>query len=186
MSHMPEEIRRVYAEADCLFTESEVEKAIDNMARAISYDLEDSNPIIFSIMNGGLVLTGKLVTQLGFPLEISYMHATRYRGETTGSNDLDWKALPPQAIAGRTVLIVDDIYDEGATLGHIIDFCREQGVKDIKIAVLLDKKHNRKARPDITPDYIGLECPDRYVFGYGMDYKNYWRNAPGIYAVKGL
>jgi hypoxanthine phosphoribosyltransferase len=186
MSHIPEEIRQVYAEADCLFTENDVERAIDDMARAISFELEDSNPIIFSVMNGGLVLTGKLVTQLGFPLEISYMHATRYRGETTGSAKLDWISYPQQPLKGRSILIVDDIYDEGTTLGAIVDYCRENDVKDIKIAVLLDKQHNRKARPDIVPDYIGLDCQDRYVFGYGMDYKGYWRNAPGIYAVKGL
>lgn len=185
MTAIPENIRQVYAEADCLYTESEVEKAIDNMARQISFDLEDANPIVFSVMNGGLVLTGQLATKLGFPLEISYLHATRYRGETRGST-LDWISFPVPEIKDRTILIVDDIYDEGATLGAIVDFCKEKQAADIKVAVLLDKHHDRKARPDIVPDYIGLTCQDRYVFGYGMDYKGYWRNAPGIYAVKGL
>ncbi len=184
MVAIPNEIKQVMAEADCLFTETHVERAIDNMAADISKDLAEKNPIVFSVMNGGMVLTGKLVTKLGFPLEISYLHATRYRGETSGA-ELEWRTYPKQSLKGRTVLIVDDIYDEGATMGAIVDHCREAGVGEIYLAVLVDKQHNRKARTDIIPDYIGLQCEDRYVFGYGMDYKGYWRNAPGVYAVKG-
>ncbi len=172
-------------EADELFSEAQVEQAISEMATKIEADLADKNPIVFSVMNGGLVLTGKLVTKLGFPLEVSYLHATRYRDKTSGA-DLEWRAYPAQSLKGRTILVVDDIYDEGATLGAIVDHCREEGVAEIHIAVLVNKEHDRKARPDIVPDYTGLVCEDRYVFGFGMDYKGYWRNAPGIYAVKGL
>ena len=86
----------------------------------------------------------------------------------------------------RDVLIIDDILDEGHTLGAIIDFCRHAGASRVYTAVLIDKDHQRKARPDLQADFIGLQCIDRFIFGYGMDYKGYWRNAPGIYAVKGL
>lgn len=185
MIAIPSEIQQVRNEADCLFTETQVEQAIDTMAVAISKDLADKNPIVFSVMNGGLVLTGKLVTKLGFPLEISYLHATRYRDKTRGT-DLEWRTYPQQSLKDRAILVVDDIYDEGSTLGAIVDHCKAEGVGQIHIAVLVDKQHDRKARPDIVPDYIGLQCEDRYVFGYGMDFKGYWRNAPGIYAVKGL
>ena len=185
MTAIPSDIQQVWNEADCLFTEAQVEHAIDTMATEISKDLADKNPIVFSVMNGGLVLTGKLVTKLGFPLEISYLHATRYRDKTRGA-DLEWRTYPQQSLKDRAILIVDDIYDEGATLGAIVDHSRKEGASEIHIAVLVDKQHDRKARPDIIPDYIGLQCEDRYVFGYGMDYKGYWRNAPGIYAVKGL
>lgn len=184
MNVIPAEIQQVMAEAVCLFPESQVEMAIDNMAQGISKQLADKNPIVFSVMNGGIVLTGKLVTKLGFPLEVSYLHASRYR-DTTVATDLQWIAYPRQSLRGRTVLIVDDIYDEGTTLGAIVDYCQEQEAEDIHIAVLVDKQHNRKTRTDIIPNYIGLQCEDRYVFGYGMDYKGYWRNAPGIFAVKG-
>ena len=185
MSSIPGDIQKVMDEADCLFHEQQVETAIDTIASQITEDLQEKNPIVFSVMNGGLVLTGKLVTKLGFPLEISYLHATRYRNETRGA-ELDWKAFPAQPLKGRAILIVDDIYDEGATLGAIVDHCKEEEVGEIHIAVLVDKQHDRKARPDIKPDYVGLQCEDRFVFGFGMDYKGYWRNAPGIYAVKGL
>ncbi|WP_428241247.1 hypoxanthine-guanine phosphoribosyltransferase [Gynuella sp.] len=185
MTPVPGDIQQVMDEADCLFSESQIEVAIDRMAKEISNDISGKNPIVFSVMNGGLVLTGKLVTKLGFPLEVSYLHATRYRNETRGS-ELDWKAFPAQQLKDRTILIVDDIYDEGSTLGAIVDHCRNEQVGDLHVAVLLNKLHDRKARPDILPDYIGLECEDRFVFGFGMDYKGYWRNAPGIYAVKGM
>jgi hypoxanthine phosphoribosyltransferase len=178
-------IRQVMAEADCLYSNAEVEVAIDSMAAAINSEMAESNPVVFCVMNGGLIFSGKLLPKLNFPLELSYLHATRYRNETSGG-ELFWKAKPEISFIDRDVLIIDDILDEGHTLGAIIDFCRHAGAKNVRIAVLVDKTHDRKARPDLKADYVGMPCIDRYVFGYGMDYKGYWRNAPGIYAVKGL
>ncbi|MGB0468405.1 MAG: hypoxanthine-guanine phosphoribosyltransferase [Pontibacterium sp.] len=178
-------IKQVYMQADLLHGELEVEQAIHNMAIAITDDMLDKNPVVFSIMNGGLVIGGKLLTRLNFPMEAGYMHATRYRNSTTG-HGLEWKVRPHIDFKDRTVLIVDDILDEGHTLAEIYDFCQAEGARETKIAVLVDKKHDRKARPELKADFVGLEIEDRYIFGYGMDYKGYWRNAPGIYAVKGL
>ncbi|GGO82278.1 hypoxanthine-guanine phosphoribosyltransferase [Marinobacterium nitratireducens] len=178
-------IRQVYAEADLLHSADEVEAAIDTMAAAISARLGDRNPVLFSIMNGGLVIGGKLLTRLEFPLESSYLHATRYRNTTSG-HELEWKVPPMVGFRDRPVLIIDDILDEGHTLAAIIDHFRREGASEVYTAVLIDKVHDRKARPDLKADFVGLETEDRYVFGYGMDYKGYWRNAPGIFAVKGL
>lgn len=178
-------IRQVMAEADCLFTEAEVEAAIDRVAVAINAELAERNPVVFCVMNGGLIFAGKLMTKLDFPLELSYLHATRYRNETRGG-DLFWKAKPEVSFIDRDVLIIDDILDEGHTLSAIIDFCRHSGARAVHTAVLIDKEHQRKSSPDLKADYVGLNCADRYIFGYGMDYKGYWRNAAGIYAVKGL
>lgn len=178
-------IKQIYIEADLLHGEAEVEQAIDKMAAAITEDWADANPVIFSILNGGLVIGGKLLTKLNFPLEASYMHATRYRNTTTG-NELEWKVRPFVDFKDRPVLIVDDILDEGHTLAAIIKYCEEQGASDVRVAVLVDKVHDRKARPGMEADYTGLKVEDRYLFGYGMDYHGYWRNAPGIFAVKGM
>ncbi|WP_312376486.1 hypoxanthine-guanine phosphoribosyltransferase [Pseudomonas oryzihabitans] len=177
-------IRQVMQEADCLYDEAQVEAAIDRIAAAITADLAERNPVVFCVMNGGLILTGKLATRLNFPLEMSYLHATRYRNETTGG-ELFWKAKPEVSFIDRDVLIVDDIFDEGHTLKAIIDFCRHAGAREVHTAVLIDKTHDRKVK-GLQASYVGLPCIDRYIFGYGMDYKGYWRNAPGIYAVKGL
>lgn len=178
-------IRQVMAEADCLYNDAEVDAAIGRVAQAINADLAERNPVVFCVMNGGLIFSGKLLPKLDFPLELSYLHATRYRNETTGG-ELFWKAKPEISFIDRDVLIVDDILDEGHTLSAIIDFCRHAGAREVHTAVLIDKDHDRKARPDLKADYVGLSCVDRYIFGYGMDYKGYWRNAPGIFAVKGL
>ncbi|MGH8435967.1 MAG: hypoxanthine-guanine phosphoribosyltransferase [Pseudomonas sp.] len=178
-------IREVMAQADCLYNEAEVEAAIDSVAVAINAELAERNPVVFCVMNGGLIFSGKLLPKLNFPLELSYLHATRYRNETSGG-DLFWKAKPEVSFIDRDVLIIDDILDEGHTLGAIFDFCRHAGAAKVHIAVLIDKTHDRKARPDLQASYVGLPCIDRYIFGYGMDYKGYWRNAPGIYAVKGM
>ena len=177
-------IQRVLDEADCLYNEQQIEDAIRTMGETISAEMANSNPLVFSVMNGGLVITGKLLTHLHFPLEASYVHATRYRDQLSGGH-LEWKVRPTQPLKGRTVLIVDDILDEGHTLDAIVDFCKEQGAADVKTAVLIDKKHNRKARPGLKADFCGLEIKDRYIFGYGLDYQGYWRNANGIFALKG-
>lgn len=178
-------IRQIMDEADCLHDQEEVEACIGRVAREITAALHDRNPVVFCVMNGGLIFSGQLLTRLNFPLEQSYLHATRYRNQTRGG-DLFWKAKPEVSFIDRDVLIVDDILDEGHTLMAIIDFCRHAGARSVYTAVLLDKQHGRKADPAFKADFVGIECADRYVFGYGMDYKGYWRNAPGIYAVKGM
>lgn len=179
------QMQTVYDEADCLFTEQQVTAALDRLAADISDSLADRCPIIFTVMNGGLIITGQLATRLHFPLQMEYLHATRYRHETTGGA-LHWQVHPTLPVAGRTVLILDDILDEGHTLDAIVDYCREQGAREVLTAVLVDKQHDRKARPGLKADFTGLDVEDRFLFGYGMDYKGYWRNAPGIFAVRGL
>ncbi|MGM0569296.1 hypoxanthine-guanine phosphoribosyltransferase [Marinobacter sp.] len=185
MTDTVDEMNQVMAEADCLVSEEQVYQAIDTMAGQITTALKDSNPLLFCVMNGGLILTGQLLPRLKFPIQAEYLHATRYRQETTGGI-LEWKLRPEADMNGRTVLIVDDILDEGTTLNAIADYCAAHGASEVLTAVLVDKQHERKARPGLKADFTGLEVEDRFLFGFGMDYKGYWRNAPGIYAVKGL
>ena len=82
------------------------------------------------------------------------------------------------------MLVVDDILDEGITLAALLNYCRDAGATEVLSAVLVRKDRPRSV--DLIPDFVGLEIPNRYIFGYGMDYHGYWRNAAGIYAVKGL
>ena len=177
----PDEILAVSRRADCLHTEAEVEAAIDALAGQVSTALRDRNPLLLCLMNGGLVFSGKLLTRLAFPLQIDYLHATRYRNNTQGS-ELEWHRLPALSLHGRDVLILDDILDEGATLAAVVAHCRAQGAARVLIAVLVDKHHERKV-PGIRADFVGLRVEDRYLYGYGMDYRGYLRNAAGIYAV---
>jgi len=177
----PESIAQVYERARCLYSETEVEAALDKMADSISFSLKEFNPVMLCVMNGGLIVSGKLATRLDFPLQIDYLHATRYRDQTTGS-ELQWKVYPSLSLQNRVVLIVDDIFDEGATLEQIVAYCQKQGASHVCTAVLVDKNHNRKMTT-LKADFIGIEAEDSYLFGYGMDYKGYFRNAAGIFAV---
>ncbi len=183
MSVTAQEAAQVWAEADCIFDEAAVEAAIDGWAERIADVLRGRNPVVLTVMNGALIPSARLLTRLDFPLECDYLHATRYRGATSGG-ELHWYAKPRTDLSGRVVLLVDDILDEGYTLVAILEWLQGQGSEAVYTAVLADKRHTRKA--DVQADFVALELPDRYVFGYGMDYKEYLRNAPGIFAVKGL
>ena len=178
------EAHKVMAEADLLVAESEVENAIKRMAVEITGQLKESSPVLLCIMNGGLIFTGQILPRLVFPLEVDYVHATRYGHEVNGTN-LHWTVRPQLDLHGRTVLLLDDILDEGVTLAGIADYCRQQGAAKVLMAVLVEKLHLRKVTPGMRADFSGIEVGDRFLFGYGLDFKGYWRNAPGIYAVKG-
>jgi hypoxanthine phosphoribosyltransferase len=185
MSVSLEEVDLVWREADCLFNREEVRAAIDVMAEKISAELKNTNPLVLCLMSGGMVIGGKLMPRLDFHLQLDYIHATRYRNQTAGAAEIEWIVKPRHELEDRTVLIVDDILDEGITLHEVINWCQQQGAKKIYSAVLVEKHHDRRQPPGLKADFVGLDVSDRYVFGYGMDYKGYLRNAPGIYAVKG-
>jgi hypoxanthine phosphoribosyltransferase len=180
---MLEEILAVQREAERLYSEAEVEAAIDRVAQAVAARLGGSNPLLLTVLNGGVIFSGKLLTRLHFPLQIDAVNASRYRGATQGG-DIHWLLQPQTPLAGRTVLLVDDVLDEGITLAAIIQWCQQQGARAVYVAVLVDKQIGRE-RP-CRADFVGLEAENRYLFGYGMDYKNYLRNAPGIFVCKGL
>ncbi len=179
-----DEANTILTTADLLITKAEVEVAITRLAHEITCQLDGATPVLLCVMNGGLIFTGQLLTQLVFPLEVDYVHATRYGHETNGAN-LHWTVRPQLDLKGRTVLLLDDILDEGVTLAAIADYCRQQGAAEVLMAVLVEKLHLRKVTPGMRADFTGIEVGDRFLFGYGLDYKGYWRNAPGIYAVKG-
>ncbi len=178
------EIERAMAEADCLVPDEGVEAALDRLAEGITDRLRHTNPLVFCVMNGGLILAGRLLPRLPFPLEVSYLHASRY-GHALQGNLLDWRVRPTQDLRGRTILVLDDILDEGHTLLAILDYLKAEGAGQVFSAVLVHKLHDRKAYPGMRADFTGLDVADRFLFGCGMDYKGYWRNAPGIYALKG-
>ena len=179
-----EETAQVLAEADLLYTSDQISAAVERMAAVVSERLAGTNPLILSVMVGGLLPTAQLISRLSFPLDIDYVHATRYRNDVRGSK-LHWIAKPSTALEGRTVLVVDDILDEGITLAAILDWLRAEDTAAVYSAALVHKDHDRK--PAIKrADFTGLTVPDRYVFGAGMDYKGRLRQVSGIYAVKGL
>lgn len=174
-------ISDVLARADIIHSAETVVAAYQRMAEDITAVLGDKNPLVLCVMKGAVVFAGQLLPLLHFPMDFDYIHATRYRNETYGS-ELDWRVFPGDIMAGRQILVLDDILDEGHTLAAIRDRCIEEGAEAFYSAVLLEKKLE-KAKP-IAADFIGLEVPDRYVFGCGMDVNGLWRNLPAIYALR--
>ena len=179
---IPDKIQTVFDKSRQLYSTAEVEDALDRLSVAIRAQLADKNPVLLCVMIGGLVPLGNLLPRLDFPLEVDYLHATRYQGKTEG-HELVWKVKPSLSLKDRTVLIVDDILDAGVTLTAIVEEVRRLGAAEVYIAVLVDKRHKRAQSRMVRADFVGLEVDDHYIFGYGMDYHEYLRNAPGIFVV---
>lgn len=176
-----QQLKTFLGEVDELYNLQQINHALEEMALLISRDYENKNPLVIGVMNGAIVTLGHLLPKFPFLLEVDYCHASRYGVKTTGG-DIQWSAHPRKSLNGRHVLLVDDIFDEGVTLKHIAAYCKEQGAISVKTAVLLNKHHARKVE-NFTVDYTALPVDDRYVFGFGLDYKGYYRNAPGVYAI---
>ncbi len=170
----------ILTQATELYAADEVALTVQRMADEITAKLATENPLVLCVMKGAVVFAGQLLPLLKFPIGFDYLHATRYRDQTRGG-ELDWKFFPENGIAGRQVLVLDDILDEGHTLAAIRDRCLAEGAVGFYSAVLLEKILPRP-KP-ITADFVGIRVPDRYVFGCGMDVNGFWRNLPAIYAL---
>ena len=175
------EARGLLNSADVLFTADQVSAAVEKMAEDITALLGNSYPLVLSVMGGAVVFTGQLLPRLAFPLDFDYLHATRYGPETQGGK-ISWRAAPWTSVKGRSVLVVDDILDEGLTLAAVRESLLRLGATEVLTAVFSDKE-NGKNKP-LKADFVGLSLPDRFVFGFGMDAGGAWRNLPAIYARK--
>ena len=177
-----EDAVQVLRQADCVADEAAVAAAYDRMAQAITREYAGLDPLMLAVMIGGLQPAAEIMRRLDFPFQLDYLHATRYRGATSGGG-LVWKRQPDAALHGRHVLVIDDILDEGPTLVAVRRALLEFQPASLRFAVLAQKRHNRLAE-GAHAEFVGLQLPDRYVFGCGMDYREYWRQLPAIYAVK--
>jgi len=173
--------QRLLDEADLLCAADEVERAVHRMAADISAKLADEFPVVLSVMGGAAVFTGRLLPLLAFPLEFGAIEVTRYNNDTQG-REISWRLAPRDNVRDRTVLVVDDILDEGITLAAIRQKLVDMGARRVLAAVLADKEIGRP-KP-AHADFVGVTVPNRYVFGFGMDAYGLWRNLPAIYALK--
>lgn len=166
--------------AEMICTSSEVELAIQRLAAFITADYQHRFPLLLTVMTGGVFFAGQLLPKLNFPLHCDYIHASRYAGATQGGK-LEWHAMPTEPVLNRDVVLLDDILDEGHTLLSIQQALLKQGAKSVACAVLTNKLTG-KIKP-IQAEYIGIDLPNRFVFGCGMDIHGLWRNLPAIYAL---
>ncbi len=175
----PEQARRILDAATVVHDADTVRQAIARVAVAIDVEIGEANPLVMTVLQGGLFFAGQLLPLLGFPMQQTSVHVSRYSNGAPG--DLMWVARPTVAVAGRTVLLVDDVFDEGLTLAAIAAELAEQGAERVCSAVIANKQVPKKSA--YRPDFVALECGDEYLFGCGMDVQGYWRNLPAIYAV---
>ncbi len=176
--------RALLANAELIVSEAEVRAAVEKVASQLNSrfgdEAEPSFPLVLSVMSGAVIFTGQLLPLLNFPLEFDYIHVTRYGREDKGGM-VEWKVEPRVNLLGRTVIVLDDILDEGETLAHIQRRLLAMGAGKVVLAIFADKDIG-KSKP-VTPDYVGVTLPNRFVVGFGMDAYGYWRNLPGIWAI---
>lgn len=168
-------------EAELIYSAVEVQAALVRVAQEVNAAMSNTHPLLLSVMGGAVVFTGQLLPLLTFPLDFDYVHVSRYGGGPQGG-EVRWRVEPRENVAGRVVLVVDDILDEGETMAVIRQRVLELGASAFYAAVFADKM-NGKAKP-ISANFVGLNLPNRFVFGYGMDIHGAWRNLPAIYATR--
>ena len=176
------DIQAIQSDADLIFSTHQISVAIDAMALQVDEQIDNEPAIIICVMNGGLMLMSDLMRKLESELRMDYLQVARYRDQTVGGS-LHWHKEPQLSLQDQVVVLVDDIYDEGYTLEEVVSYCKRKGAKKVITAVLLLKQKESR-NVTMRPDIYGLEVVDRYVFGYGMDYKGALRNLPAIYAIK--
>ena len=180
------EANAILDEGDLLFTAEEVAAATMRVAAEINADYAEQYPLILSVMGGAVVFSGHLLSQLDFPLDFDIVQASRYGDKKVGA-ELTWRVAPRDNSAGRHIIILDDILDEGITLAAIVDLVKKQGALSVRCAVFCVKDYGDdiNAKKPLVADYVGITVPNRFVFGYGMDVSGAWRNLPAIYAIRG-
>lgn len=167
--------------SEIIFSEQQIQAAVLRMAQDINAALAEAHPLVLSVMGGAVVFTGQLLPLLNFPLDFDYVHVSRY-GNSQQGGEMTWKVAPQENVRGRVVLVVDDILDEGETLNAVKQRVMDLGASRFYSAIFADKINGR-IKP-IKADFVGLEVPDRFVFGYGMDIHGAWRNLPAIHATR--
>lgn len=177
--------RSLLEHAEEIVSAEGVESAVAHVAYILNQRFDDPSkeqfPLVLGVMGGAVVFTGQLLTRLRFPLEFDYIHVSRY-GDDDQGGQVVWKVIPRPNVAGRTIIVLDDILDEGETLAHVKQRLLDMGAAEVIIAVFADKILKR-SKP-VKADIVGLTIPDKFVVGFGMDVYGYWRNLPGLWAIR--
>ena len=173
-------IQALIRKSSVIYSEIEIKTVIQNIADQVNQTIKTDDLYVLCVMNGALIFAGQLLPRLEKNIKYSYIHATRYAASLTGG-PIHWLVKPSKDIEGETVLILDDILDEGITLREIVATCEAMKAKAIYTAVLFDKDIVKEK--SYIPNFIGLKVPNRFVFGYGLDCKGLGRNLPNLYAL---
>ena len=172
----------ILARSTPLVSHEEVMDAVDRMAARINEYYGDTPLVLLMVMTGAVLPAAWLSARLKMPLEMDFVHASRYTGATEGG-EIDFRVPPRLNLQDQDVLIVDDIYDIGLTLEMIEDYCHLRHARSVNSAVLVRKIHDRPTTGKL-PRFIGLDVEDKYIFGCGMDAYEHWRHLDEIRALE--
>ena len=154
-----------------------IQEKVREIGREISRDYAGKRPVLIGVLNGALIFMADLMREIDLPLEAYMMAASSYNGcESAGIVEII-KPLDAN-IAGRHVILIEDIVDTGITLHCLLDFLQAEGPASVEVCALLDKKSRRKM--EVSIKYVGFEIPDEFVVGYGLDYNQRYRNLPYV------
>lgn len=157
-----------------------VDAAWDRLAAGIQPHVQRGPCVLLGVLLGGMVPLVHVAGRLRGDFLIDYCHLTRYQEGTSGG-EIHWVQAPRQRLRDSTVVLVDDVFDQGYTLAALQRHCLEAGARRVIIAVLA-RKHHERARANLQPDLVGIEAGDEYLFGCGMDLHGRWRHLDAIYA----
>lgn len=159
---------------------SQIEEAVDKIASRINSDLAGKNPLFLIVLNGAFMFAADLLKKITFPCQISFVKLSSYIGTSTTSAVRELIGLD-EVLTGRTVVIVEDIIDTGITMGVTIEKLKKLEAAEVHIATLLFKPNAFRMNYEI--DYIGMEIPNDFIVGYGLDFDQHGRNFPDIYKI---
>ena len=168
----------ILKESSVLYSNREIHLAIKNIAEEINQDIQSDILYVLTVMNGGLFFSAHLIPLLKHTIYHDYIHATRYGNKVHGGL-IHWIKEPEDIIKGKNILIVDDILDEGITLSEIISKCKKMGANNIFYTVLFNKLIDKDK--SIFPSYHALNVPNKFVFGFGLDYNGFGRALPDLH-----
>ena len=165
-----------------LVKREDIQKAVAQLGREITHDYQGRDLVMVCILKGASVFFSDLIREVDLPVTLDFMALSSYRNSTKSSGVVNLEKDLSVSIKGRDVLIVEDIVDSGNTLFYLGKYLMGRGASSIRIATLLDKPERRQV--EFTPDYVGIEVPDEFVVGYGLDYAQLYRNLPYIGVVE--
>ncbi len=163
---------------EILITEAEIQERIRELGKQIEADYQGRPLTIVAILTGSLIVLADLIREIQLPLRVALLQASSYKGATTTAGALIINESFAPDVAGRDVLLLDDILDTGHTLGTLVHRMADRGALSVKTAVLLRKTGRQEVK--IEPDYCGFEIPDAFVVGYGLDYDDDYRHLPYV------
>lgn len=163
---------------DILLSESQIQRRVKELGRQIEADYQGKPLTIVAVLTGSLILLADLIRQIHLPLRVALLQASSYKGATTSAGALILNEAFAPDVAGRDVLLLDDILDTGHTLGTLVHRMNDRGALSVRTAVLLRKLGRQQVH--IEPDYCGFEIPDKFVVGYGLDFDDDYRHLPHV------